>query len=222
MTADREPEEDPHVAVDPWAAEAARRPIDDAPDTIAPRSGPRRTFFVRKRTFYSLVFPVALLVVARPIPLWFLIGAAFLVAGQAMRLWGAGTLTKNEELATHGPYAHVRNPLYFGSLLMATGYCFMSGRWWAFIGLAVFYPLFYLTTIIEEERFLRVKFGDQFAEYCRNVPRLLIRITPWGIADPDTHFSFAQAQRNGEQASFLVSSTLTMAFALRHLFPMWW
>src|SRR4051812_44106105 len=38
-----------------------------------------------------------------------------IVAGLFVRSWAAGTLRKRRELATTGPYAWIRHPLYFGS-----------------------------------------------------------------------------------------------------------
>src|SRR5512143_2999974 len=48
------------------------------------------------------------------------------VAGLALRAWAAGCLAKNRELATGGPYAWMRNPLYAGTLLVACGLCIAS------------------------------------------------------------------------------------------------
>ena len=49
-------------------------------------------------------------------------GAAIL-AGLFLRSWAAGTIRKWERLATTGPYACVRHPLYLGSILLMLGFC---------------------------------------------------------------------------------------------------
>ena len=48
-------------------------------------------------------------------------GALLFALGAAVRTWAAGHIRKREVLAVTGPYAHTRNPLYFGSFLMACG-----------------------------------------------------------------------------------------------------
>ena len=48
-------------------------------------------------------------------------GVPVSIAGLALRGWAAGCLYKDSRLATSGPYAHLRNPLYLGTLLVATG-----------------------------------------------------------------------------------------------------
>ena len=53
------------------------------------------------------------------------------LAGLALRGWAAGCLAKNRQLATGGPYAYLRNPLYAGTLLVAAGLAIASrsGGW---------------------------------------------------------------------------------------------
>src|SRR5882672_12080639 len=54
------------------------------------------------------------------------IGATITVLGLLLRGWAAGHLAKNQRLATGGPYALTRNPLYFGTLLVAAGLAIAS------------------------------------------------------------------------------------------------
>jgi protein-S-isoprenylcysteine O-methyltransferase Ste14 len=176
-----------------------------------------RGFFVRRRTLVSLLFPLVLLALARPILGWFLGGVGALVLGQLVRIWAAGTIVKDEELSTAGPYGYVRNPLYVGSLLMAVGYCLMSGWWWSFIALVVLFLLFYVTTVLDEERRLASRFGKDFEEYRNNVPRFRPRLRGWRPARG--MFSLAQAQANREHISMLWSGILCLAFAARAMLP---
>ncbi len=53
-------------------------------------------------------------------------GLPVAVLGLLLRAWAAGHLAKNEQLAQGGPYAHVRNPLYLGTLLVAAGLAIAS------------------------------------------------------------------------------------------------
>ena len=65
---------------------------------------------------------------ARPTPRALLIGASVSLLGLALRAWAAGHIRKNAQLATSGPYAFTRNPLYLGSFLLGLGFTIASGR----------------------------------------------------------------------------------------------
>src|SRR6516164_5831411 len=62
-----------------------------------------------------------------------LVGIPISVIGLLIRAWAAGNLAKNQSLATSGPYAWTRNPLYLGTLLVAAGLVTASRS----IGLAI-------------------------------------------------------------------------------------
>ncbi len=47
---------------------------------------------------------------------------ALVAPGLALRGYASGYVKKNRELTQTGPYAHTRNPLYLGSMLMAAGF----------------------------------------------------------------------------------------------------
>ncbi len=99
-------------------------------------------------------------------------GLPVALAGLALRAWAAGHLAKNERLATSGPYAYVRNPLYVGTLVVAAGLTVASRS--AGLG-AVFLAVFlfvYLPVIQLEEQHLR-KLFPEYAAYAARVPALL-------------------------------------------------
>src|SRR5579872_4844510 len=58
------------------------------------------------------------------------IGLPVAMAGILLRAWAAGHLRKNQRLATGGPYAHTRNPLYIGTLIVAAGLVAASRSVW--------------------------------------------------------------------------------------------
>lgn len=82
-------------------------------------------------------------------------------------------LVEGHKLATSGPYAYVRHPIYSGMLgmLLATGLA--VSHWAALVaGLIVFF----VGTIIRirrEEKLLREAFGDEFENYARRVPAIV-------------------------------------------------
>ena len=61
-------------------------------------------------------------------------GLPLSLIGMLIRVWAAGHLAKNEDLAQSGPYGHVRNPLYLGSLFLAGGLVY-GGRSWVVLGI---------------------------------------------------------------------------------------
>jgi hypothetical protein len=97
--------------------------------------------------------------------------------GLALRAAASGTVKKNRELAVTGPYAYTRNPLYLGSMLMAAGFAVALLSWPLALLLAAGFAVIYIPVIASEERFLRDTFPG-FEDYCRQVPRLIPRLTP--------------------------------------------
>lgn len=116
-------------------------------------------------------------------PTWprILLGLPFIGLGEALRVWASGTLEKNVAVADRGPYALTRNPLYFGNFLIGLGFAVMGNSLWLLGLFLVLFPLIYLPTIWEEERFLRERFGESYEAYVRNVPRFfpLFSVRRW-------------------------------------------
>lgn len=102
---------------------------------------------------------------------------ALVVPGLWLRGYAAGYVKKNRELTKTGPYAHVRNPLYLGSILIAGGFALALLSWPIAVVLALGFAIIYIPVIASEERFLRATFPE-FDAYCRQVPRMIPRITP--------------------------------------------
>jgi protein-S-isoprenylcysteine O-methyltransferase Ste14 len=99
------------------------------------------------------------------------------VPGLWLRGYAAGYVKKNQELTITGPYAHVRNPLYLGSMLMAAGFALALESWIVALVLALGFLVIYVPVIASEERFLRATFPE-FVPYSKQVPRLIPRLTP--------------------------------------------
>lgn len=78
-----------------------------------------------------------------------------------------------DDLVQSGLFAHCRNPLYLGNLLIIVGFGIASNNLWY---LAITLPLFFLAyacIIAAEEHYLRGRFGDNYFRYCASTPRLL-------------------------------------------------
>ena len=136
---------------------------------------------IARRIRVPLGFAFAILYLWRAHPTgWSIFVGLFVAAlGLVIRALASGHLRKNEELAIAGPYAYVRNPLYLGSLILAAGFVIAARSWWIATALVAFFVVIYLPVMRSEEAFLRQKF-PAFADYARQVPRLIPRLTPFG------------------------------------------
>jgi hypothetical protein len=134
-----------------------------------------------------------------------------------LRSYASGYVKKNSELTITGPYAHVRNPLYLGSILVAAGFAVALMSLSFAIVLAVFFLLIYVPVIASEEAFLRDNFLE-FEWYCARVPRLVPRITP--VRAPDGprgqsgSFSFELYRKHREYNSAIGAGCLYLSLLL--------
>lgn len=114
------------------------------------------------------------------------LGALFCVAAAALRTWGTAYLNSEvmvdsrlhtSRLVADGPYRYVRNPLYFGNILLAIGFGLMSSR----IGFAILVLgmiFFDYRLILREETLILANQGESYRAYCAAVPRLLPALSP--------------------------------------------
>jgi protein-S-isoprenylcysteine O-methyltransferase Ste14 len=127
-------------------------------------------------------------------------GWSLLLAGLTLRSWAAGVLSKQRELATSGPYALSRNPLYAGSCLLMAGFLLFMNAAPIFLFAACFFALLYLMVIRNEERRLSRLFPEAWPAYTRSVPPLIpARLVSSGNAT----WSFRRWWENEEQRACL-------------------
>jgi protein-S-isoprenylcysteine O-methyltransferase Ste14 len=111
------------------------------------------------------------------------VGGAVGLIGVVIRAWAAGHLAKNQQLATSGPYAYVRNPLYVGTLIAGIGFGVAGAHWAIGALLVAFFILYYLPVVEEEERHL-AKILPGYDEYREKTPKLLPRLSPAYVGGP--------------------------------------
>ncbi|MGH9528673.1 MAG: methyltransferase family protein [Terriglobales bacterium] len=129
----------------------------------------------RIRVPTGFAFVVLYLWLAHPTRKSILAGSAFVIICLLVRAVSSGHLNKNQKLATGGPYAYSRNPLYLGSLILALGFAMAALSGGVAVLLAVIFAAIYMPVIQAEEAFLRTTFPE-FADYTREVPRLIPRL----------------------------------------------
>jgi protein-S-isoprenylcysteine O-methyltransferase Ste14 len=131
-------------------------------------------------------------------PLTVAVGGLIAFVGVLVRAWAAGHIVKNDRLATTGPYAHTRNPLYFGSFLIAAGFA-IAAHWSLLLLVVGFFVAVYMPVIEREKGHIRGKFPDSYDEYASTVPAFVPRPLPWrGPANEPAPFSGKLYMRHGE------------------------
>jgi len=139
--------------------------------------------------FFTFYFPYQLALADKPLfelgifrhlafPLW--------IIGTLIIIWcsidiirkGRGTpahLDPPKILIVNGLYRHVRNPIYFGALLVELGYITWFGSTWMMVYFLLFALAFHILIVFIEEPILRHKFGADYDEYAKSVPRWIPR-----------------------------------------------
>jgi protein-S-isoprenylcysteine O-methyltransferase Ste14 len=130
----------------------------------------------RIRVPLGFVFAILYVWLAKPTIKTLLIGLVVSIPGILLRASASGHVRKNEALTTSGPYAHTRNPLYLGSLIIAVGFLIAARSWWITAVAVVYFLAVYIPVIRGEENYLRSKFSE-FEKYAQTVPRLLPRLS---------------------------------------------
>jgi len=185
---------------------------------------------IRLKNLNSRFLPIyaavlAILVFQRPEREVVVMSLPLIGFGAILRGWGAGHLVKNHELTVTGPYAHVRHPLYVGTILIVTGFAFAVGGWGSLVVLAVIWPWFALHYFPRKERNesrrLEALYGERFARYRAAVPALWPRVHAWAedagveAAARDRRWALGRYSENNELGTLLAVSAGVVLFWLR-------
>ena len=143
------------------------------------------------RSYTPIPFILVMVFFSHPTVASLAIGIIVTGLGEFLRLWGvsiAGSETRTTGavggtfLVTTGPFAHVRNPLYLGNLLIYAGIGVMSYAlfpWFMAIALVYFVVQYSLIVSLEEEH-LSTAFGDEYHRYRSSVGRFVPRLSKYG------------------------------------------
>ena len=154
------------------------------------------------RSYTPIPFVILMLIFENATVTSLLIGFAIAILGEMTRLWGvswAGSETRTTGgvggtyLVISGPFAHVRNPLYVGNILMYLGLGIMSMSLFPYLQIVaiLFFIVQYQFIVKEEEGFIIKKFSDDYQKYLQNVPRFFPRLTKYFDSSvPQPNYSF--------------------------------
>jgi protein-S-isoprenylcysteine O-methyltransferase Ste14 len=153
-------------------------------------------FWIRWRVRVGYLVGIAAFWFAKPRLSWLICGVGIAILGLLLRGYAAGHLRKHKQLATSGPYAFTRNPLYLGSILLAAGFSVASHSIISTVLLVAYLAVFYPVVIRREQMELAALYGAAFAEYASRVPAFWPRLSP-AMASTE-HFSWALYRENRE------------------------
>ncbi len=142
-----------------------------------------------------------------------ILGGIVALLGIWMRAYASGYVNKNESLATGGPYAFTRNPLYLGSVVIGLGFAIAARSWWIAVAMVAMYLAIYIPVIRGEEAFLRSRFPE-FSEYSAQVPRLFPRLTPAQVGTPSGGSFSSALYRKHREYNALIGTLAMLAVLL--------
>ena len=163
----------------------------------------------RIRVPLGFAFAAVYLWLARPNLLSIGLGSLIALLGLMLRAYASGHLRKNEQLATSGPYAYTRNPLYLGSLITAAGFAIAARSWWIALIAVVIFVTVYIPVMRSEEVFLQNNFPG-FADYFNRVPQLFPRLSPYQSSSMDfsAHLYWKHREYNAAIGAVLMIGAL--------------
>ncbi len=163
--------------------------------------------------------------------IWSLIfGFLIAITGELIRFWGvswAGSETRTTGsvggtfLIISGPFAHVRNPLYVGNMLMYFGFGIMSFAIFPYLQIVAlaFFVIQYHFIVKEEEGYLRNTYGKSYTDYEKNVPRFFPKLTSYkaeGVKQPLFDWREGlKSEKRTLQAFTFVSLTIFLLWFIR-------
>ena len=152
---------------------------------------------ISRQGFGLLLVPVCALF-ALPGENRILAGFALAVIGQGWRIYAAGVIYKNKQLATTGAYSLVRHPLYLGNFLILAGFTLACGHWIVALLVAFFFLFYFPAAIRYEDTKLEGIFDDDWRAWSGNIPAMFPTSMKWQ-ANTEAEWNMRQSLiRNGE------------------------
>ena len=173
----------------------------------------------RIRVPLGFIFAVVYVWLAQPTRISLIVGTLVLLPGLILRGLASGHVQKDKQLTTSGPYAHTRNPLYLGSLMLAAGFAIAARSWWIVAIMLLMFAVIYIPVIAGEERYLRQTFPD-YDDYARHVPRMWPRFTRYG--SQQSAYSSARYWKHHEYEAIIGCVVVLVVLVVKLIFKMVW
>lgn len=132
---------------------------------------------------------------------WLVIGLAYIRRG------GKGRRIHADDLVTDGFFAHSRNPLYLGNMLVYLGLFIVLDSALGWLVGVPFFLLAYIAITAAEEDYLHRQFGATYDEYHRRVPRFLPDWRGIGATLAGMHFNWQRVVRKEYGSTFIWMTT---------------
>ncbi len=173
-------------------------------------------------------FIIIMLVFQEPSLLSIVIGFLLVLTGELMRFWGvsyAGSSTRTtstvgaKKLIVSGAFAHTRNPLYLGNILIYTGIGVMSMALTPYLPIiaVLFFSFQYYLIVKEEEEFLIKTFGDKYIKYKKSVPKFVPSLNPYISEDSNEQEFRPKAGLKSERRTLQAITVITIIIILTYI-----
>lgn len=126
------------------------------------------------------------------------VGLVIAFIGQVFRIYAAGYIFKNKQLAKTGPYGLVRHPLYLGNFLILLGFTTASANLYVLLVVVVFFLVWYPAAVTYEDAKLENIFGDEWREWARSRRAIIPGYCRWADLKPGGWDTYQSLVRNGE------------------------
>ena len=125
-------------------------------------------------------------------------GLAMAIVGQVFRIYAAGFIFKNKQLASNGPYALVRHPLYLGNFLILIGFTLACANLYVVAVVGLFFLIWYPAAIAYEDSKLERIFEDEWRAWSKNIRAIIPGRFRWADLKADGWDTYQSLIRNGE------------------------
>ncbi|MGJ7918729.1 methyltransferase family protein [Massilia sp. LXY-6] len=149
-----------------------------------------------------------------------LAGVLCAMLGQALRIvtigyeyierGGRNRQVYASKLVQGGVFAHCRNPLYVGNVLMAAGFALIFHSWVFYLVVLPLVLYAYSCIVAAEEAFLGNKFGPEYRRYCERVNRWWPRLSGWQRSLGDMRFNWRRVLVKEYNTIFVLILSLTV------------
>jgi protein-S-isoprenylcysteine O-methyltransferase Ste14 len=130
--------------------------------------------------------------------------------GQNRQVWA-------NALVDEGMFAHCRNPLYLANVFLILGLAIVHNGWAMYVIGVPFFVLAYVCIVAAEEHYLRARFGNAYADYCRRVPRWIPSLRGLSTTLRGTRFDWLKVLRKEYGTPFAWVSGLLVLLVWEHV-----